>query len=184
MAPVAAASQPSAASKIKRPAPPGIQTNGVSSSRSSPSPSMSAKRPPSAARQQSNPPNANGAAASSARPPNRQRKEASAQLLGRGQRSAGLRSASIVPDFEMSHAVDPPPYSKYPTEYSHHTLFLFEGRTVSNVYIQSSRTIISSRNTPGSRPRSLCTCTRRISGSTSKRECSSTSHPCGYSWSI
>jgi len=111
MAPVAAAVQSSTTSKIKRPVPPGIQTNGVSSSRSSPSPSMSAKRPPPGVRQQSNPPNANGSnASSSARGPNRQRRDASGQLLGRGQRSAGLRSASIVPDFEMSHAVDPPPY--------------------------------------------------------------------------
>ncbi|KAM7220879.1 Spt20 family domain containing protein [Rhypophila decipiens] len=116
MAPTVTAAVPPApvTGKIKRPIPPGIQTNGVvvggAAARSSPSPSMSAKRPPSAVRQPSNPPTANGMTPSSARPPNRLRKDGPGQVLGRGQRSAGLRSASIVPDFASSPAVEAPPY--------------------------------------------------------------------------
>jgi len=111
MAPTITAAQPTpVASKIKRPIPPGIQTNGVVTSQSSPSPSMSAKRAPSAVRQPSNPPTTNGANPPSARPQNRPRRDASGNILGRGQRSAGLRSASIVPDFSMSTNTEPPPY--------------------------------------------------------------------------
>jgi transcription factor SPT20 len=114
MAPVVTAippPQPAAAPKSKRPIPPGIQTNGVvSTSKSSPSPSMSAKRTPSAIHPPLNPPAVNG---SSTRPANRQRREQSAQLLGRGQRSAGLRSASMAPDAAAASSIEPLPYGKH-----------------------------------------------------------------------
>lgn len=112
MAPtVVAAPATPAPTKIKRPIPPGIQTNGVPPSRSSPSPSVSAKRAPSSAvRQPSNPPTATGPTPTSARPPNRARRDGPGQVLGRGQRSAGLRSASIAPEFALSPTTEPPPY--------------------------------------------------------------------------
>ena len=114
MAPtVAAAPAAPVATKVKRPIPPGIQTNGVAPSRSSPSPSMSAKRAPSAVRQPSNPPATGGTTPVSARPPNRPRRDASGQALGRGQRSAGLRSASTAPDLATSPTTEPLPYGSY-----------------------------------------------------------------------
>lgn len=105
MAPAATATQ-TVSTKIKRPIPPGIQTNGLNSSTSSPSPSMSTARLPSA--------NSNGAASAvnGPRSANRNRRDAPTQLLGRGQRnsSVGLRSAGINGDSGAVHAVQPPPY--------------------------------------------------------------------------
>jgi len=113
MAPSATTTQ-SLSSKIKRPVPPGIQTNGINSSTSSPSPSMSAGRLPTPAKY---PPNsaANtgaGSITSGPRSANRQRRDAPPQLLGRGQRnsSVGLRSSSIAGDSVAPQSVEPLPY--------------------------------------------------------------------------
>ncbi|KAK1994340.1 hypothetical protein LX36DRAFT_751786 [Colletotrichum falcatum] len=104
MAPVVTAVQPpSVASKVKRPVPPGIQTNGASSIRSSPSPSMSIKKTPNSATM-------NGANPQSARPANRTRREPSNQASRISRNSAGLRSASFAADMASAQAVEPPPY--------------------------------------------------------------------------
>ncbi|GJC83593.1 SAGA complex subunit spt20 [Colletotrichum liriopes] len=104
MAPVVTAVQPpSVASKVKRPVPPGIQTNGANSIRSSPSPSMSTKKPPNSA-------TTNGANPQSARPVNRTRREPSTQAGRISRNSAGLRSASLAADMASAQAVEPPPY--------------------------------------------------------------------------
>ncbi|ORY59955.1 Spt20 family-domain-containing protein, partial [Pseudomassariella vexata] len=101
--------------KIKRPPPPGIQTNGASSSRSSPSksPSMSAKRPPTAGgKPQLTPTSAsvngvNGAA--SRQSISRSRRETSTQAIGRNGRNNGLRSASMAFDMSLPQAFEPRP---------------------------------------------------------------------------
>ncbi|GJD04531.1 hypothetical protein ColKHC_13356 [Colletotrichum higginsianum] len=104
MAPVVTAVHPpSVASKVKRPVPPGIQTNGASSARSSPSPSMSTKKPPNAA-------TANGVNPQSARPTNRTRREPSTQAGRISRNSVGLRSASLAADMTSVQFVEPPPY--------------------------------------------------------------------------
>lgn len=115
MAPSATVTQ-SMSAKVKRPVPPGIQTNGINSSTSSPSPSMSAGRLPNAT-----PRNTSGSAASNGVPngsagprsASRIRRDTPAQLLGRGQRnsSVGLRSASLMGESAMIPA-GPQPYSK------------------------------------------------------------------------
>jgi transcription factor SPT20 len=114
MAPSATTTQP-VSSKIKRPVPPGIQTNGINSSASSPSPSMSASRLPSGSKMGPNSATSNGVGNNSAvRPPNRTRREAPPQLLGRGQRNGsvglGLRSGSIVGDSVVAQTLTPQPY--------------------------------------------------------------------------
>lgn len=115
MAPSATATQ-SLSSKVKRPVPPGIQTNGINSSTSSPSPSMSASRLPSAAKYPSASASSNGIGntSSGARSATRIRRDAPAQLLGRGQRnsSAGLRSASIVGESAVAQPAEPQPYGR------------------------------------------------------------------------
>ncbi|CZR57002.1 uncharacterized protein PAC_06891 [Phialocephala subalpina] len=116
MAPSATATQ-SLSAKVKRPVPPGIQTNGINSSTSSPSPSMSASRLPNGGSKY--PPNSassNGIGNSSAgvRTASRIRRDAPPQLLGRGQRNSsvglGLRSASIVGESAITQPAEPPPY--------------------------------------------------------------------------
>ena len=114
MAPSATTMQ-SMASKIKRPVPPGIQTNGMNSSTSSPSPSLSASRLPSGSKVAPNSATSNGVGNSSAvRSANRSRREAPPQLLGRGQRNGsvglGLRSGSIVGDSVAAQTLTPQPY--------------------------------------------------------------------------
>ena len=109
-----APSSQSITSKAKR--PPGIITNGVHSSTSSPSPSMSASRlPGGSAKYPPTSATSNGVGSSSgARSANRIRRDAPGQLLGRGQRtsSVGLRSASIAGEVALQHTADPPPYGK------------------------------------------------------------------------
>ena len=115
MAPSATATQ--SLSKIKRPVPPGIQTNGINSSTSSPSPSMSTGRLPSAAKATPHSATTNGNGTSAPRSANRNRRDGSSQLLGRGQRngSVGVRSSSILGD---SGAVQAPPVMPYGMEVS------------------------------------------------------------------
>jgi transcription factor SPT20 len=95
---------PSIANKAKRPIPSNIQTNGAPSATASPSPLLSAKKPPVNGMQ---PPNSAGdrtITASTVRPVNRNRREASQQLQGRNLRNGvGTRAASLslehgVPD--------------------------------------------------------------------------------------
>jgi hypothetical protein len=117
MAPSATAVQ----SKIKR--PPGIQTsgiNGIHSSTSSPSPSMSAGRLPPGAKYPTNGVTSNGVGNGSRSAKDRIRRDGPPQLLGRGQRnnSVGLRSASIVGE-SAAAAISEQPYSefvRYPKE--------------------------------------------------------------------
>lgn len=91
--------------KLKRQAPPGIQTNGaINSSTASPSPSMTTKKPPTSA-------GVNGATGQAARPANRAR-QPSTQLSARNAKgSAGLPSATLVVDTVVPEVIDPPPYS-------------------------------------------------------------------------
>jgi len=116
MAPSTTAVQ-SLSAKVKRPIPPGIQTNGINSSTSSPSPSMSASRlPGSGAKYPPNSATSNGVGSRGAgvRATNRTPRDVPGQLLGRGQRnsSVGLRSASIAGDLNISQSAEPQPYSK------------------------------------------------------------------------
>ncbi|RQM07694.1 hypothetical protein DH86_00001712, partial [Scytalidium sp. 3C] len=110
MAPSATTVQ-SLTAKAKRPMPPGIQTNGINSSTSSPSPSMPARGLPSGGAK--NAPNSavSNASNSASRSVNRQRP---GQLLGRGQRttSLSLRSGSVIGDISIEQAVQPQPYIK------------------------------------------------------------------------
>ncbi|TVY21793.1 SAGA complex subunit spt20 [Lachnellula arida] len=110
MAPSATVVQ-SLSSKAKRPIPPGIQTNGIHSSTSSPSPSISAGRLPNSGK----PPNSaasNGAGNNSGVRSASRAKREPGPLLGRGQRnsSVGLRSASIVGDSAAPQTAEPLPY--------------------------------------------------------------------------
>jgi len=113
MAPSATVTQ-SLSSKIKRPVPPGIKTNGINSSNSSPSPSMSASRLPPAAKYPPNSATSNGVGPSNsgARSANRIRRETPGQSLGRGQRnnSVALRSASIAGEYAIPQNSGPQPY--------------------------------------------------------------------------
>src|SRR6478609_6700074 len=112
MAPVGPIVHQNVANKVKRPVPPGIQTNGaITSSKSSPSPSMSAKKPPPSAKQPPHSASDRAITASTVRPVNRARRETASQLQGRHSRnSAGLRSASLAAD-HSSHDAEPRPYS-------------------------------------------------------------------------
>ncbi|CZS97336.1 hypothetical protein WAI453_008549 [Rhynchosporium graminicola] len=117
MAPSASATQSQVVNpKVKRPIPPGIQTNGINSSTSSPSPSISNGKLPTTAKLPPNSATSNGAGSSSSGPrsASRVRRDAPAQLLGRGQRisSVGLRSASLVGNSSIAHTVEPQPYIK------------------------------------------------------------------------
>ncbi|WKT38499.1 hypothetical protein QSH57_000317 [Fusarium oxysporum f. sp. vasinfectum] len=111
MAPVGPIVHQNVANKVKRPVPPGIQTNGaITSSKSSPSPSMSAKKPPPSAKQPPHSASDRAITASTVRPVNRARRETASQLQGRHSRnSAGLRSASLAAD-HSSHDAEPRPY--------------------------------------------------------------------------
>ncbi|KAL6411177.1 hypothetical protein AUP68_04875 [Ilyonectria robusta] len=111
MAPVGTVVHHNGNNKIKRPIPPGIQTNGATpSAKNSPSPLMSAKKPPLSAKQPPHSASERAITASTVRPVNRARRETSSQILGRNSRnSAGLRSASLVGDMS-SHYREPPPY--------------------------------------------------------------------------
>jgi transcription factor SPT20 len=116
MAPSATSTQSLSSTKLKRPIPPGIQTNGIHSSTSSPSPSMSTGRLPNSGK----PPNSaasngignmNGVRAAS-----RPRRDApSGQLLGRGQRntSTGQRSGSVAGENAAPQSVEPIPYGRF-----------------------------------------------------------------------
>lgn len=112
MAPVGPAVHHNVASKVKRPIPPGIQTNGnAQSSKASPSPSISSKKPPLSAKQPPHSASERSITASTVRPINRARRENSSQIAGRNSRnSAGLRSASMAADTAAQFAA-PPPYS-------------------------------------------------------------------------
>lgn len=104
------------AAKIKRPPPPGIQTNGAASSRSSPSqsPSMSVKRTPTGGNKAQATPTTvavNGVNRSASGKP---RREASAQANGRIVRLNGLRSASLALDSAVPQAIEPRPDGKTP----------------------------------------------------------------------
>ncbi|KAF5695865.1 hypothetical protein FDENT_171 [Fusarium denticulatum] len=111
MAPVGPIVHQNVANKVKRPVPPGIQTNGaITSSKSSPSPSMSAKKPPPSAKQPPHSASDRAITASTVRPVNRARRETASQLQGRHSRnSAGLRSASLAAD-HSGHDAEPRPY--------------------------------------------------------------------------
>ncbi|KFY72167.1 hypothetical protein V499_07693 [Pseudogymnoascus sp. VKM F-103] len=98
-------------SKIKRPEKmhPSSGANGVATSVST-SPSIPTKKPPPIL-----PPTSamgNSTANGVSRTPARPRRDAPPQMLGRGQRtaSAGLRSASLIPDIQTVQTAQPPPY--------------------------------------------------------------------------
>ncbi|KAI0479481.1 Spt20 family-domain-containing protein [Xylariaceae sp. FL0804] len=112
MAPVVTAVPPPVP-KIKRPPPPGIQTNGASSSQS-PSPSISAKKPPPGIARQASVPNSagvNGVVAPASRPAlARARRENGNTGNTRGQRNnASLRSAGLAPESGMPTTFEPRP---------------------------------------------------------------------------
>ncbi|PON23673.1 hypothetical protein TGAM01_v207320 [Trichoderma gamsii] len=112
--------------KIKRPVPPGIQTNGAASSTSSPSPSLSNIKPPSAKA----PSSASDRAitASTVRPNHRVRRDTLNLSAGRSSRnSAGLRSVF----FAMDDAAHNEPRPAVVTD--HYILKKFAGRPPSLV---------------------------------------------------
>jgi transcription factor SPT20 len=138
MAPSATTTQ-SMSSKIKRPVPPGIQTNGINSSTSSPSPSMSASRLPSGSKVAPNSATSNGVGNSSAvRSANRSRREAPPQLLGRGQRNGsvglGLRSGSIVGDSVVPQTLTPQPYGTLSIQF-HRCVINMSGSDIQRLYL-------------------------------------------------
>lgn len=100
-------------SKMKRPVPPGIQTNGAASSLAgSPSPSLASSKPPSSAKQPPSSASDRAITASTVRPINRVRRDTLNQTSGRNSRnSAGMRSASFAAD-TAAHGCDPPPYGR------------------------------------------------------------------------
>lgn len=89
--------------KTKRPIPAGIQTNGVVSS-SSPSPSMSAKKPPNSAKHSGKAAAANGGTVTVARPTNQIRSEITANPNGSARPSTNGAVQQSVP----SSAIEPP----------------------------------------------------------------------------
>ncbi|KAL6864513.1 Spt20 family domain-containing protein [Trichoderma novae-zelandiae] len=100
---------PPVPTKIKRPVPPGIQTNGAASLAGSPSPSLASSKPPSA-KQPPNSASDRAITASTVRPINRVRRDTLNQASGRNSRnSAGMRSASLAAD-TAAHGYEPPPY--------------------------------------------------------------------------
>lgn len=108
MAPAVSVAQ--ANNKAKRPM--SIQTNGINSSTSSPSPSMSAGRLPPGHKNPQNSATANGGGNSSgARSANRNRP---GHTLGRGTKnnSAGMRSGSIAGEFVISQVAQSQPYGR------------------------------------------------------------------------
>jgi len=111
MAPVTTTTQALPA-KIKRPVPPGIQTNGINSSTSSPSPSLSSAKLPNSAKNPPHSATSNGVGASGPRSANRLRRDGSTQAFGRGQRSAvgSARLGGINADMEEAIPADPTPY--------------------------------------------------------------------------
>lgn len=138
MAPSATTTQ-SMSSKIKRPVPPGIQTNGINSSTSSPSPSMSASRLPSGSKVAPNSATSNGVGNSSAvRSANRARRDAPPQLLGRGQRNGsvglGLRSGSIVGDSVVPQTLTPQPYGPSSIQF-HRCVTNMSGSDIQRLYL-------------------------------------------------
>lgn len=121
MAPVISSAVPTPAHKLKRPTPAGIQTNGAHAtpaSKSSPSPSMSSKKPPSAVAKQQTPTSAtvNGVNGNGANRTNlaRSRRDMATQNVGRGQRNnAGSSgSASLAADASVPQSVEPRQASK------------------------------------------------------------------------
>lgn len=99
--------QQPAAAKIKRPPPPGIQTNGVSQPNPSPSPSLPTKRAPSLARQTpgARPPSGSGV-----------RRDAPPGALASGQNAAGSigsLSAGLAAGFEVIPKKEPIPYGEF-----------------------------------------------------------------------
>src|SRR5690349_20070604 len=114
MAPVGPITQQNVANKVKRPIPPGIQTNGAMiSSKLSSSPSMSAKKPPPSVKQPPHSASDRAITASTVRPVNRSRRETALQLQGRHSRnSAGIRSASLTAD-HGAHDTEPRPYGTF-----------------------------------------------------------------------
>ncbi|CAH0002013.1 unnamed protein product, partial [Clonostachys byssicola] len=99
MAPVGPVVVQNPISKMKRPPPPGIQTNGVVATTPSPSPSASAKKPPPSAKQPTpNPGVERNITTSTVRPVNRVRRDTITQLGRNSRNSTGLRSSSVVAD--------------------------------------------------------------------------------------
>ncbi len=126
MAPVVSAAAPAAVpNKIKRPTPSGIQTNGAHAAppaKSSPSPSMSAKKPPSAVAkqlQQQTPASTiangvNGTTGANRSNLARARRDTANQAVARGQRNnaGSLRSASLTADLSVPQSFEPRPAGK------------------------------------------------------------------------
>ncbi|KAH9896355.1 Spt20 family-domain-containing protein [Xylariomycetidae sp. FL2044] len=111
MAPVVDAPTPAVTTKIKRPPPPGIQTNGVTPSQPFSSPSMTAKRAPSAASksQQPAPPAVtNGSTTTNRASVSRSRRDTVNQLRGqKGNHS--MRPASSAHDVSAAVKFEPMP---------------------------------------------------------------------------
>ena len=167
MAPVTTAIQSNGATKTKRPAPPGIQTNGIPSS--SPSPLMSAKKPSPSAKPITISANDRTITASTVRPVSRTRREASSQAVGRNSRnSAGLRLGFGVMD-SSAQDDEPPPYGM---------LYFPQGRVRCRANLLKLFPIHTfSRSMLEGRPPSLFICTRRIFDSMAKTACSRTNRP-------
>jgi transcription factor SPT20 len=126
MAPVVAT--PIVPPKIKRPPPPGIQTNGVSSHQSSPSPSMSTKPKPQAAgktqqqqtQQTPTSASANGVNVGANRP-NMARTRREPSNVGRAQRNNGTIRSAGPTDATAAQFFEPRPEgmeAKCPSELS------------------------------------------------------------------
>lgn len=95
--------------KPKKPVPPSLQTNGTGSS--SPSPSLSTKKPPTVIKPPVIPTSSSGTNNAVSRPGKGPRREPSGSIAGRASRnSAGLRSASVAADVSLPPAVEPRPY--------------------------------------------------------------------------
>lgn len=113
MSPATAVATPTAATKGKKATPTNIHTNGVVSSTSSPSPSISNKKVSSGTKPAPNSAGDRNITVSTVRPVNRGRRDTSSGAAGRHSRnSAGLRTGDTSGN--MTGQDDgPPPYSKF-----------------------------------------------------------------------
>lgn len=113
---------------------PSSGANGVATSVST-SPSIPTKKPPPIL-----PPTSamgNSTANGVSRTPARPRRDAPPQMLGRGQRtaSAGLRSASLIPDIQTVQTAQPPPYSM-DSYHAHVNILLTLSSSIGQLYLK------------------------------------------------
>ncbi|KAG5989102.1 hypothetical protein E4U52_005915, partial [Claviceps spartinae] len=103
--------QQNGTAKVKRPVPPGIQTNGALTLNTSPSPSLPNRNPPASAKQTPNSAGDRSITASTIRPIHRARRETLSSIAGRSSRnSISMRAGSCSAE-TSHHEGGPPPFA-------------------------------------------------------------------------